>query len=76
MRTPDEREAANVLVTIGAKHNVARFMLMYGLDCVTEIQELLKGTIALYAKNSKRHMHRYNFVSTRFILTSKGPLSR
>ena len=68
MRTPDEREATDVLVAIGAKHNVARFMVMDGLDCVTEIQKLSKGTIALYEKNSKRHMHRCKFVSTRFIL--------
>ena len=68
MRTPDEREAADVLVVIGAKHNVVRFMVMDELDRVTEIQELSKGTIALYANNSKRHMHQSNFVSTRFIL--------
>ena len=43
-------------------------MVMDGLDRVTEIQELSKGMIVLYAKNSKRHMHRSNFVSTRFIL--------
>ena len=54
MRTPEEGEAADVLVAIGAKQNVARFMVMDGLDCVTEIQE--------------RHMHRSNFMSTRFIL--------
>ena len=68
MRTPDEREAADVLVAIGAEHNVARFMVMDGLYCVTEIQELSKGTITVYAKNSKRHMHWSNFMSTRFIL--------
>ena len=68
MRTPEEQEAADVLVAIGAKHNVARFMVMDGLDCVTNIQELSKGTITLYAKNSKRHMHRSKFRSTRFIL--------
>ena len=68
MRTSEEQEAANVLVAIGAKHNVARFMVMDGLDCITEIQELSKVTIALYAKNSKRHMHRSNFMSTRFLL--------
>ena len=43
-------------------------MVMDGLDCVTEIQELSKETIVLYAKNSKRSMHRSNFMSTRFIL--------
>ena len=68
MRTPEEGEAADVLVAIGAEHNVARFMVMDGLDCVTEIQELSEVTIALYAKNIKIHMHRYNFMSTRFIL--------
>ena len=71
MRTPDEQEAADVLVAIGAEHNVARFMVMGGLDCVTEIQELSKVMIALYAKNSKRHMHRSNFMSTWFILDLK-----
>ena len=68
MRTPEEQEDADVLVAIGAKHNVARFMVMNGLVCVTEIQELSKVTITLYAKNSKRHMHWSNFMSTRFIL--------
>ena len=50
MRTPEEGEATDVLVAIVAEHNVARFMVMDGLDCVTEIQELSKGTIALYAR--------------------------
>ena len=68
MRTPEEGEAADVLVAIGAEHNVARFMVMDGLYCVTEIQELSKVTIVLYAKNSKRHMYRSNFMSTRLIL--------
>ena len=43
-------------------------MATNGLDCVDEIQELTKTTIALYAKNIKRHLHRSNFMSTRFIL--------
>ena len=68
MRTPDEIEAADFLVAIGAEHNVARFMVMDGLDRVTDIQELSKGMIALCAKNSKRHMHWSNFFSTQFIL--------
>ena len=68
MRTPEEGEAADVRVAIGAKHNVARFIVMDGLDCVTKIQELSKVTIALYAKNSKRDMHWSKFMSTRFIL--------
>ena len=54
MRTPEEGEAADVLVAIGAEHKIAKFMVMDGLDCVTEIQELSKVTIAVYAKNSKR----------------------
>ena len=58
----------DVLVAIGAENNVARFMVMDGLDRVTDIQELSKGTIALYAKNSRKNVHRSNFVSTRFIL--------
>ena len=68
MRTPEEGEATDVLVAIGAEHSVARFMVMDGLDCVTNIQELSKGTITLYAKNSKRHIRRSNFMSIRFIL--------
>ena len=43
-------------------------MAMDGLDCVNKILELTKTTIALYAKNIKRHLHRSNFMSTRFIL--------
>ena len=39
-----------------------------GLDCIDEIQELTQNTIALHAKNIKRHLHRSNFMSTRFIL--------
>ena len=58
----------DVLVAIGAEHNVTRFMVIDELDCVIKIQELSKGTIALYAKNIKRHMHRSNFVNTWFIL--------
>ena len=54
MRTPEDGEAADVLAAICAKQNIARFMVMDGLDCVTEIQELSKVTIAVYAKNSKR----------------------
>ena len=53
---------------IVAEHNVAKFMVMDGLDRVTEIQELTRGTIALYTKNSRKNMHQSNFVSTRFIL--------
>ena len=68
MKTPDKLEAADVLVKIGAKHNVAKFMVMDVLDRVTKIQELTRGTIALYAKNSRKTMYRSNFVSTRFIL--------
>ena len=68
LRTPEEGEAADVLVAIGAKNNIAKFMLIDGLDCVNDIQELTKTKIALYARNIKRHLHRYNFMSTRFIL--------
>ena len=68
MKTPDEQEAADVLVAIGAEYNVTKFMVLDGLDQFTEIQELTRGTIALYAKNSGKTMHWYNFVSTRFIL--------
>ena len=68
LKTPEEGEAANVLFAIGVEHNIAKFMEMDGLDCFTEIQELSKVTIALYARNIKRHLHRSNFMITRFIL--------
>ena len=38
------------------------------MDCIDKIQELTQNTIALYAKNIKRHPHCSNFMSTRFIL--------
>ena len=31
-KSPDEQEAADVLVAIGAEHNIAKFMVMDGLD--------------------------------------------
>ena len=46
-------------------------MAMDGLDCIEEIQEITENTIALYAKNIKRHLHCSNFMSTRFILDLK-----
>ena len=39
-----------------------------GLDCIEEIKELTQNTIVLYANNIKRHVHRSNFMRTRFIL--------
>ena len=69
--SPAEREAAEVLVAIGAELNVAKFMVMDGLDRITNIQELKRETIPLYAKNSKKNMPRSDFVSTRFILDLK-----
>ena len=53
LRTPEEGEAADVLVAIGAKNNISKFIAMDELDCVNEIQELTKTTIALYARNIK-----------------------
>ena len=64
MRTPEEGEAADVLVAIGAEHNIAKFMVMDRLDCVTEIQELSKLIIVLYEQNSKRNLHRSNFMTS------------
>ena len=46
-------------------------MAMDGVDCIEEIQELTQNTIELDAKNIKRHLHRSNFMSTRFILDLK-----
>ena len=56
------------MVAIGAERTIAKFMTEYGLDCIEEIQELTENTIALYANNIKRNLHRSNFMSTRFIL--------
>ena len=56
------------MVAIGAEHNVSKFMVMDGLDRITEIQELTRETILLYAKNSRKNMPQSDFVSTRFIL--------
>ena len=50
--SPAAQESANVLVAIGAKPSVSKFMVMDGLDEITEIQELTRETISLYAKNS------------------------
>ena len=46
-RTAEEGEAADVLVAIGAEHTIAKFMLMDGLDCIGDIQELTENTIEL-----------------------------
>ena len=67
-KTPAEREVADVLVAIGAVHNLAKFMVMDGFDRITDIQELKRETIALYTKNSRKKMPRSDFVSTRLIL--------
>ena len=37
-KTPEEGEAADVLVTIGTEHKIAKFMAEDGLDCIDEIQ--------------------------------------
>ena len=56
------------MVEIGAKTNVAKFIVMDGLDEITEIQELTRETISLYAKNSRKNTPRSDIVITRFIL--------
>ena len=66
--SPAEREAADVLVEIGAEPNVAKFMVMDGLDRITKIQELTRETIALYARNIRKKTLRSDIVRTRFIL--------
>ena len=38
LKKPEEGEAADVLVAIGAEHKIAKFMAMDGLDCIDEIQ--------------------------------------
>ena len=61
----------DVLVAIGDEQNVAKFMVMDGLDQITEIQELTREIIVLYANNSRKNMPPSDFVSTRFILDLK-----
>ena len=51
--------------------NVAKFMVSDGFDEITEIQQLTRETISLYAKNSRKNMPRSDIVSTRFILDLK-----
>ena len=43
-------------------------MVMDGLDEITEIQELTRDTILLYAKNIRKNTPRSDIISTRFIL--------
>ena len=62
------REAAAVLVVIGANPNVAKFMVSNGLDEITKIQELTRETILLYAKNSRKNLSGSEIFSARFIL--------
>ena len=69
--SPAEREAADILVAIGAEPNFAKFMVMDRLDRITEIQELARETIALYARNIRKNTPRSDIVSTRFILDLK-----
>ena len=47
LKTPEEGEASDVLVAIGAEHTIDRFTAMDGLDCINEIQELTENTIVL-----------------------------
>ena len=70
-RTSEEGEAADVMVAIGAEPTIAKFMANDGLDCIDEIQELTENTIALYAKNIKRHLPHSSFMRTRFVLDLK-----
>ena len=62
------QEAATVLVAIGATRNVASFMVGDGLDEITEIQQLTRETILLYAKICRKNLSTSDIVSTRFIL--------
>ena len=71
LKTPKEGEAADVMVAISAEPTISKFMAEDGLDCIDEIQELTENTIALYAKNIKRHLPHSNFIITRFVLDLK-----
>ena len=46
-------------------------MVSNGLDEITEIQQLTRETISLYAKNSRKNLSGSDIVSTRFILDLK-----
>ena len=65
---PAAQEAETVLVEIGANPNVAKFMVVDGLDEIAKIQQLTRETISLYAKNSRKNLWGSDIVSTRFIL--------
>ena len=43
-------------------------MVANGLDEISEIQQLTRETISLYAKNSRKNLKTSDIVSTRFIL--------
>ena len=62
------QEAATVLVAIGATRNFTSFMVGNGLDEITEIQQLTRETILLYAKTCRKNLLTSEIVSTRFIL--------
>ena len=68
---PAAQEAATVLVVIGANPNVSKFMVADGLDEITEIQELTRETISLYAKNSRKNLSGSDIISTQFIIDLK-----
>ena len=65
---PDAQEAATFIVAVGVNPNVAKFIVSDGLDEITEIQQLTRETISLYAKNSRKNLSGSDIVSTRFIL--------
>ena len=69
--SPAAQESETVLFAIGANPNVVKFMVSYGLDEITKIQQLTSTTILLYANISRKNMPRSDIVSTRFILDLK-----
>ena len=68
---PVAQEEATVLVAIGATRNVAKFMVAYVLNEISEIQQLTRETILLYAKNSRKNLSGSDIFSTCFILDLK-----
>ena len=53
---------------IGATQTVATFWVNDGVDTVSEIRQLTKETIGLFAKTCRKNLKAGHTVSTRFIL--------
>ena len=70
-QTNSRQEAAVVLKAIGATQTVATFWVNDGVDTISEIQQLTKETIGLFAKTCRKNLRAGHTVSTRFILDLK-----